>query len=152
MLQGDTEGFEFAHHWIREVVHRDLLGPRRALLHRRVGVALEDLHAGDEDRHALALGAHYPEGPGRAKAGVHLTRAGMQAAFRYAQRDAVVCFEQALDALAHLPESREHRAQGADLRFKLAHSLYGTGDFRRAMERFREAEALALALEDHDRL
>ena len=76
----------------------------------------------------------------------------MQAAIRYASRDAVVCYQQALAALGHLPDSREVREQGTDIRFKLAYALYQMGDFPRAMECFREAEHLGLALNDHDRL
>ena len=76
----------------------------------------------------------------------------MQAALRYAQRDAVVCYEQALAALAHVPESRETREQTAELRFRLAHSLYASGEFARATTSFREAEELGLALGDNSRL
>jgi hypothetical protein len=70
-----------------------------------VAEALELLHPGDLDAHALALGTHYREGQVWAKAVLHLAQAGMQAWLRYAQRDAVVCYEHALSSLAHLPRA-----------------------------------------------
>jgi predicted ATPase len=152
ILQVGAEGFEFTHDRIREVVFDALLPPRRVLIHRGIADALEALHAGDLDRHALALGHHHRDGQLWPKAAVYLARAGMQAAIRYASRDAVVCYQQALAALGHLPDSREVREQGTDIRFKLAYALYQMGDFPRAMECFREAEHLGLALNDHDRL
>ena len=152
ILQIGAEGFEFTHDRIREVVFDELLPPRRVLIHRGIAEALEALHAGDLDRHALALGNHHRAGQLWPKAAVYLTRAGMQAAIRYASRDAVVCYERALAALGHLPDSREVREQGTDIRFKLAYALYQMGDFPRAMDSFREAEYLGLALNDHDRL
>ena len=152
ILHGTDEAFELTHDRIREVAYSDLQAPRRALVHRRVAEALELLHAGDLDAHALALGTHYREGQVWPKAVLHLAQAGMQAWLRYAQRDAVVCYEHALSALAHLPDSRETREQETDLRFRLAHLLYGMGDFVRAMTCFRDAERLGLDLGDHRRL
>jgi len=110
------------------------------------------LHPGALDAHALALGLHYHEGEVWARAVAHLARAGMLASLRYAKRDAVSCYEQALAALAHLPESRETREQAALLHFNLAHALSLMGQFGRATESFLQAETMAVALEDHRRL
>ena len=152
VLHGSGENFEFTHDRIREVVYGQLLLPRRRLLHRRVAEALETLHPGEFDLRALTLGTHYREGGVWPKAVRYLTQAGTQAFLRYAQRDAVVCYEQALDAFAHLPESPETRELGADLRFNLAYLLLSVGQFQRAKENLREAETLALALGDQRRL
>jgi len=152
LLRVGDDGFDFSHDRIREVVYGQLLPPRRALIHRGVAHALEAIHAGSLDAHALALGTHYRDGHVWDKAALHLTRAGMHAAQRYAHRDAVACYEQALSAVEQLPDSRETRELAADAQFNLAHSLYALGDFPRAMACFREAEQLGLALEDHDRL
>ena len=140
VLHGSGEGLEFTHDRIREVVYGQLLPARRALLHRRVAEALEALHAGALEPHALALGTHYWEGEAWAKAVVYLAQAGVLASLRYAKRDAVSCYEQALAALAHLPESRQTREQAAEVRFNLAHSLFSVGQFERAKESFLVAE------------
>jgi tetratricopeptide (TPR) repeat protein len=70
----------------------------------------------------------------------------------YVMRDAMSCYEQALDALARLPESRQTREQAAELRFNLAHSLFSVGQFERAKENYLLAEVLAVALDDRRRL
>jgi DNA-binding SARP family transcriptional activator len=151
VLNGGAEGLEFTHDRIREVVYGQLVPARRALLHRRVAEALEALHAGALESHALVLGTHYREGEAWAPAVSYLARAGVRASL-YAMRDAVSCYESALAALAHLPESRQTREQAAELRSNLAHALFSVGQFERARESFLLAEAVAVALDDHRRL
>jgi tetratricopeptide (TPR) repeat protein len=63
-----------------------------------------------------------------------------------------VCFEQALAALAHLPESPDTLTRAVDLRFDLRNSLFALGDSRRILEHLRTAEAVAEALGDRSRL
>jgi len=152
ILHGSGEGLEFTHDRIREVVYDQLVPARRALLHRRVAEALEALHAGALENQAMTLGIHYREGEAWAAAVVHFIQAGVVAAMRYAKRDAISCYEQALAALAHVPESRQTREQAAQLRFNLAHALFSVGQIARAKESFLDAEALAVALGDHRRL
>jgi predicted ATPase len=152
VLHGNGESLELTHDRIREVVYGQLVPARRALLHRRVAEALEALHTGALEPHALALGTHYREGEAWAPAVVHLTRAGVLASLRYAKRDAVSCYEQALAALAHLPDSRRTQEQAAELRFNLAHSLFSVGRLEPAKESFLLAEGLAVGLDDHRRL
>src|SRR5439155_3510189 len=67
-------------------------------------------------------------------------------------REAVGAFEQALGALAHLPEQRDTREQAIDLRLALRSALAPLGDFGRAMEYLHEAESLAMAFDDPRRL
>ena len=152
ILHFDDDRLQFTHDRIREVVHGELSPTRRAVLHRRVAEALEQLYAGDLGAHASALGAHYRGGQLWTKAVVYLQEAAMQASLRYAQRESATCYEQALAALAQVPDGREAREQGIDLRFRLAFSLYGLHEVGRAMQCLREAEDLALALGDQRRL
>ena len=152
VLHGAGEGLEFTHDRVRELVYGELLPARRVLLHRRVAEALEHLHADALERYALALGTHYREGEAWGPAVVHLGRAGRLASMRYAKRDAIACYEEALGALAHLPEGRQTDEHAAELRFFFAHALFAVGQLERAKESFRLAESLAVALEDHRRL
>jgi hypothetical protein len=57
-------------------------------------------------------------------------------------------FEQALSALAHLPETRDTREQAINLRLALRNALSPLGDFGRVLALLREAEALAETLDD----
>ncbi|MGH7772993.1 MAG: tetratricopeptide repeat protein, partial [Candidatus Binatia bacterium] len=71
---------------------------------------------------------------------------------RSANREAASYFEQALTALAHLPESREMREQAIDLHFNLRISLAALGESERVLKHLRAAETLANALGDERRL
>jgi len=69
-----------------------------------------------------------------------------------AYRGAVGYFEQALSALAHLPETSDTREQAIDLRLALRSALLTLGDFGRILGALREAETLAESLDDPHRL
>jgi DNA-binding SARP family transcriptional activator len=151
LLHGVDEGFDVTHDRIREVVYGGLLPPRRKVLHGDVAVALEALTAGALDPPAAALAMHYRHAEAWDKAAVYLRRAGRTAAARSALQDARACFEQALDALDKLPESQSTLEQAFEIRLELRPVVSLLGDLRRALERMREAEALAEKLNDERR-
>jgi tetratricopeptide (TPR) repeat protein len=71
---------------------------------------------------------------------------------RSAYHEAVTSFEQALEALRHLPDSRSIREQGIDLRLDLRSACVPVGDFGRILALLYEADTLATALDDPHRL
>jgi tetratricopeptide (TPR) repeat protein len=79
-------------------------------------------------------------------------QAGEKAMVRPAYREAVEYFEQALSALPHLPEQRDTREQAIDLRLALRSALLPSGDSGRILAHLREAESLAVVLDDPRRL
>src|SRR5262249_2281375 len=79
-------------------------------------------------------------------------QAGEKATARSAHHEAVGYFEQALRALQHLPETRTTNEQAIDLRLGLFSALRAIGDYERILAYQREAESLALALDDPRRL
>ena len=104
-------------------------------------------------RHQVERLAHHAlRGEVWDKALAYCRQAGEKALARSAHREAVGSFEQALSALAHLPETRDTREQAIDLRLALRSALYAFGDAGRILAVLREAEALAEALDDHHRL
>jgi DNA-binding SARP family transcriptional activator/tetratricopeptide (TPR) repeat protein len=152
VLRGVGEDFDFAHDQIRNVAYTQLLPPRRKLLHARVASALEERYKDDLERHRTALGRHCWEAELWDRAVTHLRQAGAQAAARSAHREAVAYFERALEALAHLPETREVLEQTVDFRFDLRTSRWPLADIRGIAEDLRRAERLAVALRDQRRL
>ena len=152
ILHDTGEHFEFTHDRVRQVASDALLPARRALLHRQVGEAIEAIHGADLDPHASALGRHLRAAGVWDKAVTHLRRAGDLALARWAYREAQTCLEEALDALAHLPETRETLEQGIDLRLDLRRALWPLSRLGDILERMREAEALATRIEDRRRL
>ena len=101
------------------------------------------------DRH---LAHHALRGEVWDKALGYCRQAGEKAIAQSAYREAVACFEQALAALVHLPESRVMHEQAIDLRLALRIALRPLGNFGRILTALREAEALAAALDDSRRL
>ncbi len=148
VLYGAGERFDFTHHRLREVAYGQLLAPRRRLLHRQVARALEARHAGDLTAHYSALGYHCRQAEDWEHAVTYLRQAGVEAAKRAAHRDAATSFEQALEVLEHLTESRETLARALELRFDLRSSLFLLGEHDRIFAHLRQAEALAQSLRD----
>jgi tetratricopeptide (TPR) repeat protein len=94
------------------------------------------------------LAYHAVRGDAHEKAVRYLRQAGLKAVARSALRDARIWFEQALGAVAALPESRSTLEDAFAIRLDLRPVLVQLGDARRALERLHEAEALAERLDD----
>jgi tetratricopeptide (TPR) repeat protein len=86
------------------------------------------------------------------KAVTYCWQAGRKMVARSAHREAVASFEQALSALQHCPESRPSHEQAIDLRFDLRNALLPLGEQQRILSYLRDAESLAVALNDQRRL
>jgi DNA-binding SARP family transcriptional activator len=143
--------FDFVHERVRGAIYTALLDPRRRLLHRQVAAGIEALHAGDLDRHCLALAVHYREGEVWERAAVHFMQAGLLALDRSAAVEAVTCFEQALDAVNRLPRTAAALRQGIDIRIALRYPLSRLGLVARLGTLLEEAAGMASRLGDRGR-
>jgi DNA-binding SARP family transcriptional activator/tetratricopeptide (TPR) repeat protein len=152
ILQAVGEALDFTHDRIRDVAYELVLPAHRRLLHRAVAGALESRAAGDVAAQALALGRHYAAAEAWNRAWPYLAQAGARAARRYAHREAIACFEQAISALGRLPPGRELIERSIDLRLELRHSCVPVRDHDRILEHLREAEEAATSLADRHRL
>jgi hypothetical protein len=74
VLRAVGERFQFAHDWMREVADGQVLSPTRGVLHRKVGAALESVHANNLEPHYAALSFHYEQGEAWQKALTYLRR------------------------------------------------------------------------------
>ena len=145
-------GYTFTHALMQQVAYETLLQERRRALHARLVEALEAL---TEDRMAEQverLAHHALRGEMWEKAVTYGRQAGARAHGRAAFSEAVAAFEQALQALTHLPETRDTMEQAIDLRLALRSALYPAGDLGRILACLRATEALAEALNDPRRL
>jgi len=147
----DTE-YTFKHALTHEVTYGTLLQDRRKVLHVRIVDAIERFYADRLIEHVERLAHHAVRGEVWEKAVTYFRQAGVKALGRSANREAASCFEQALMALSHLPETRERLEQAIDLRFDLKTSLFPLGEFERIFGYLREAEGLARTLDDRRRL
>jgi tetratricopeptide (TPR) repeat protein len=140
--------YTFKHALTHEVAYGSLLLERRRLLHARIVEALEALAPEQDDR----LAHHALRGEVWDKAVTYCQQAGAKAYDRAAFREAVASFEQALQALEHLPKHGDTRVLALDLRLALGCALGALGEYRRWLALLGEAEALARALNDRARL
>ena len=140
--------YTFKHALTHEVAYRGLLLERRRTLHARIVEAIERLYFERLAEQVERLAHHAFRGEVWEKAVTYLRQAGAKAFARSANREAVSRFEQALAALAHLPETRKRLEQGIDLRFDLHSSLFPLAEFEKVVGYLREAETLARSLTD----
>ena len=143
--------FTFKHALTHEVAYASLLQERRRTLHARIVQALERLAPDRLAEQVDRLAHHALRGEVWDKGLAYCRQAGEKALARSAHREAVGSFEQALRALAHLPETRDTHEQAIDCRLALRAALYAFGDAGRILAVLREAEALAEARDDHHR-
>jgi tetratricopeptide (TPR) repeat protein len=159
--------YTFTHALTHEVAYSGLLQERRRGLHARLVEVLEALTGervaeGASGAKGLPAGRQSPDQVERLaqhalrgevwdKAVTYCRQAGMKARDRMAFREAATYFDQALAALAHLPESPARTALTIDLRLHLGvqHLL---GEYGQALAHLDEAAVLAQALGDQARL
>jgi class 3 adenylate cyclase/tetratricopeptide (TPR) repeat protein len=144
--------YTFKHGLTYQVAYNSLLQDRRRGLHARIVDAVETLYRERITEQIERLAHHAFRGEVWDKAVTYLRQAGKKAAERSANREAVTYFEQALDALTHLPESRERMELAIDLRLDLRPALLPLAVQERMIEHLTQAESLAVALGDKWRL
>jgi tetratricopeptide (TPR) repeat protein len=152
--------YTFKHALTHEVAYGSLLLERRRGLHARLVAALETLAStrvaevasGQSPDQVERLAYHALRGEVWAKAVTYCQQAGARASDRAAFREAVASFEQALQALAHLPEDGDIRVLAIEIRLALGSPLFRLGEYRRHLALLSEAGALARVLDDRVRL
>jgi tetratricopeptide (TPR) repeat protein len=148
VFHGVDERLDFTHDRIREVAIRALVPAQTKAIHRLIATSMEELYAGDLERHCAALAAHCREGELWDRAVTHLAEAGVRAAERSAHREAAAFFEQALAALERLPESPRTLEQAVDIRLALHTSYYAVAELKRGHHALCDAEISARKLGD----
>src|SRR5712691_6345832 len=144
--------YVFKHVLTQEVAYDSLLQERRRALHARIVEAIETLYADRLADQVERLARHAFWGEVWDKAGAYYRQAGAKAFARSALREAMACFEQALVAVGHLPESQARREQAIDLRLDMRNALIALGAFGAMFDHLCEAERLAASLDDPRRL
>jgi predicted ATPase len=144
--------YTFKHALTHEVAYNSLLLERRRALDARIVEVLEALSGDRVVEQVERLAHHALRGEVWDKAMTYCQQAGVRAWDRAAFREAVTSFEQALQTLAHLPESGDTRVRAIEIRLALGSPLTTLGEHRRRLTLLGEAEVLARALDDRARL
>jgi predicted ATPase len=144
--------YTFKHTLTQEVAYRSLLQHRRRALHTQILEAIEALFADRLPEQTERLAHHAYRGEMWDKAVSYYRQAGSKALERSAYREAVVCFEHALSALARLPDSRATTEAAIDLRLDTVLAHFPLADAEQPRTYMSEAETLARDLDDQFRL
>ena len=144
--------YTFKHGLTCQVAYGSLVQDRRRVLHAAVSEAIERLYTDRLIEHVERLAHHALRGEVWDKAVTYLRQAGIRTADRSAHSEAVSYLDQALEALKHLPESRQTIEQSIDIRLTLRSSLQPLGEQAKLFDRMREAQELAEPLNDQRRL
>jgi class 3 adenylate cyclase/tetratricopeptide (TPR) repeat protein len=144
--------YTFKHALTHEVAYGGVLQERRRALHARIVEAIERLYPDRLSEHIERLAHHAFRGERWETAVVYLRQAGAKALARSANREAAVCFEHALAALAHLPETPAGLRQAIDIRFEVRNALWILGEHVRILSHLRDAERLLTSIGDRHRM
>jgi len=144
--------YTFKHALTHELAYSSLLVERRRMLHQKIVTIIERLHADRLTEHVERLAHHAVRGEMWEKALGFVRQSSSKAASRSAYSEAVSNLEQALDILEHLPGNDETLKLGIDLRFEIRSSLQALGDHERVFKHLQDAQTLASALGDQNRL
>jgi len=140
--------YTFKHALTHEVSYAGLVLERRRAVHGRIVEAIERIHAGRLDEQIEALAHHTFRAEQWGPATHLLRRAAERARERWATREAVSLYEQALVALSHLPEGHDRTREALEIRVGLRGSLIPLADFRALLHHLQAMDADAIALGD----
>jgi class 3 adenylate cyclase/tetratricopeptide (TPR) repeat protein len=140
--------YTFKHALTHEVAYGSVLHERRRTLHARVVEALEAIHGDRVNEQAEALAHHAYRGEQWEKATRYARVAGEDAGAHSAHRQVIVLFQQALEALGHLPEVRAIVLEEIELRRGLRNAQLAIGDLDSMVPNLRRALILADTLDD----
>jgi class 3 adenylate cyclase/tetratricopeptide (TPR) repeat protein len=145
--------YSFKHAITQDVAYASLLKDQRRALHARILAALERTYHGERRaEHVERLAYHALRAEAWPKAIEYLRGAGDRAVARSANKEAAAFYEDALGAVAHLPQSPETIGAAVDIRLALRPPLLQLGRLDDIRRLSKEAEAIAEQLGDEDRL
>ena len=146
-----TPAHMFKHALTHLVTYRSVSPERQRILHAQVLRLLETLHSGQLEVQVEALAEHAFRAELWESAAKYLQAAGTRALARSPTRTAVDHLERAIVALDRVERRRDVLERAIDIRLDLRYALALLGQYERALPRLREAEALALELNDTPR-
>lgn len=148
--------YMFKHALTQEVAYNSLLIQRRKEFHKRIAQAMEELYSERIEEYYPMLAHHYRQGEDLEKALHYLSLSGDRALSLYCYQEAIGHYEGALEALSRLPDNLENKRKGLEIRQGLWFALWALGlpeeRAERALRLLREAEKIALEIEDRNKL
>jgi hypothetical protein len=144
--------YAFKHTLTHDVSYGSLLRDHRRALHANVVNALEQLYGDRTDQHLKVLAHHAVQGEVWDRAYRYSRAAATQAIRRAAVLEGRGLLEQALAAVAHLPQTAERDDQELETSLELWSACFETAQFTRIRELEPQIGLLARALSQEPRL
>ena len=139
--------YTFKHALTHEVAYGSLLRERRSALHAQIVGTLEAGH-GDRHEQLEPLAHHAYRGEQWEKAVRYARLAGDEAGARSAHRQVIELYQQAIQALGHVPQARETLLAEIELRYGLRSAQLALGELDAIPVNMHRALALADTLDD----
>jgi class 3 adenylate cyclase/tetratricopeptide (TPR) repeat protein len=144
--------YSFRHALTNEVAYGALVHQRKTQLHAKIVSALENSTGRNFQDDIETLAHHSFHGEIWSKAVFYLKQAGDKAVSRSSFRNAVVWYEEGLQALRNLPVDPTVLRDSVDVRVNMRNALFVLGDFQQGIRYLEEAKEAAIALKDQARL
>jgi len=149
----EADGYDFSHDKIRAVAYQEVSRARQRIIHRRIAQALETEIQDPELCHPAQLAHYYSHSDAPQRALPYLLKAGDMALAVRSYQEARDFGMKAMRLLRHSSGAEGSRHQERlDLNLQLAAAYAFTGEIDRALPILQEAERLASAIGDEDRL
>ncbi len=142
--------YMFKHALTHEVAYNSLLVQRRKELHRLIAIAIEELYADRLTDQFEVLAYHFTKGEEWAKALEYLLKAADKAAHAFATREAVVLYDQALEAAGPLGTAVDARILMSIHQAK-SNLYFVLSDFERSRAEGERLLTLARQAQDRER-
>jgi class 3 adenylate cyclase/tetratricopeptide (TPR) repeat protein len=140
--------YTFKHALTHEVAYGSLLHERRRALHARVVATLEDLHEDRLPEQFESLAHHAYRGEQWEKTVRYARLAGDEAAARSAHRQVIELCQQAISALAHMPDTEGRRREELEIRYAMRNAHLAIGELDAIPANLHRALTLADELDD----
>jgi tetratricopeptide (TPR) repeat protein len=132
-LEERDEYFRFSHGKIREYTYQAIRRFRRRQLHTRLAEAMEILFSGNLMSVSAIIGNHFAEGGNHRKAYEYFLQAGTENLRLYANREAQINFNQALECYHEIP-SQERNSESKIIALEgLSQATRDLNEFSRAI-------------------
>jgi len=144
LIEALLNEYAFRHVLIQEATYESILIKKRAELHRQIGEAMEELHAGRLEEFAPLLANHFYSANDERSLKYDLI-AGRKSAQLYANADAVTHLSRALDVAKRINTENENLTS---IYIELGQAYELLGQYDRALETYKDMQSTSIEREN----
>lgn len=148
IVRFQNAAYTFEHPLLWECAYDSLSQELRQEYHLLIARFMEQKFKPDSASALFSLANHYFKGGAYEKALPYLEKSVARAKDLHAHTEALAHLEKALEALSHLPSSRERMEQRLRLLEEAGGEAAALGDWKRALTRYEEARGICTARDD----